>query len=227
MHFKEIIRLKFPNKQPIRFNDDTYEGIVWNPLDNSPNPTLAELEAAEDTLLPHFSGNSQTVLVTNFISGESTDNVVIIPSAIFVNNFLAVTVPPMSGTSIIPLDNTAPLATEGTKLAEIALTPKAVSSKFRCSFTGTVDSSASSRSIIFTLFSNGVCIGSVTSFVSSAGRTNNMSIDVVDLPATTGPVVYTLRVGTNNSATWYVNRSSAGVILGGFAASPFTVTEFE
>ena len=70
MHFKDIIRLKFPNKQPIRFIDDTYEGIVWNPLDTTPNPTLAELQAAEVSLLQHFSGNSQTVLVNNFNNVE-------------------------------------------------------------------------------------------------------------------------------------------------------------
>lgn len=227
MHFKEIIRLKFPNKQPIRFNDDTYEGIVWNPLDTTPNPTLAELQAAKDTLLPHFSGNSQTVLVTNFHTGESTDNVVIIPSAIFVNNFVAVNVPPMSGTSIIPLDTTTPLVTEGTKIGEIILSPKSVSSKFRCSFTGTVDSSASSKSIIFTLFRDNICIGSTACFVSSSGRTNNMSIDIVDMPATTNTVTYSLRIGTNTSSTWYLNRSAGGIILGGSSASQFSVMEFE
>lgn len=227
MHFKDIIRLKFPNKQPIRFIDDTYEGIVWNPLDTTPNPTLAELQAAEVSLLPHFSGNSQTVLVTNFHTGESTDNVVVIPSAIFVNNFVAVNVPPMSGTSIIPLDTTIPLVTEGTKVAEVILTPKSVSSKFRCSFTGTVDSSASSKSVIFALFRDNVCIGSAVCFVSSSGRTNNMSIDVADVPATTNTVTYSLRIGTNTSSTWYLNRSANGIILGGSSASQFSVMEFE
>ena len=227
MHFKEIIRLKFPNKHPIRFIDDTYEGIVWNPLDLTPNPTQAELESAEDALLPLFAGNSQTVLVTNLLTGESTDNVVVIPSAIFVNNFVSAMVLPISGTSIIPLDTSVPLVTEGTKLAEITLTPKSTTAKFRCSFTGTVDASASSKSMVFAIFRNSVCLGTAMVFVASSGRTNTLSIDLVDIPQTTVPVTYSLRCGVNTSATWYVNRSASGIVHGGLAKSPFIITEFE
>lgn len=96
MRYKDIIKLKFPNKAPIRFIDDTYEGIIWNPLDTTPNPTAAELALAEDTLVPHFNGNSQTLLVSNVLTGEPTENVVVIPSTIFVNNFQMCNVPPLS-----------------------------------------------------------------------------------------------------------------------------------
>ena len=227
MHYKEILRLKFPNKQAIRFDDDTYEGIVWNHLDNSPNPTKAELDTAAFSLLPNISGNSQTVLVTNFLTDEATDNIVVIPSAIFVNSFFSVTVQAMIGTSIIPLDTSIPTITDGTKLAEITITPKSLTSKFRCSFTGTVDASGNNKSLVFAIFRGQTCIGTSSTNVASSGKPTNMSIDIVDIPAVKTPITYSIRAGVNSNATWYINRISTGVTLGGSSASPFIVMEFE
>jgi hypothetical protein len=48
--YKDIIRLQWPNKTPVQFNNDTYAGIVWNALDATANPTQAELDAAIVTL---------------------------------------------------------------------------------------------------------------------------------------------------------------------------------
>ena len=44
--YKDIIKLQWPSKTPVRFLDDTYAGIVWNALDTTANPTQAELDAA-------------------------------------------------------------------------------------------------------------------------------------------------------------------------------------
>ena len=43
--YRDIIKLKYPNKQPISYLNDTYDGIVWNELDPTPNPTRQELDA--------------------------------------------------------------------------------------------------------------------------------------------------------------------------------------
>ena len=42
--YRDIIKLKYPEKQPIAYLDNTYAGIVWNELDPTPNPTQAELD---------------------------------------------------------------------------------------------------------------------------------------------------------------------------------------
>ena len=43
--YRDIIKLKYPNKQPISYLNDTYEGIVWNELDPTSNPTQMELDS--------------------------------------------------------------------------------------------------------------------------------------------------------------------------------------
>lgn len=50
MKYKDILKLKWPNKNPIQFIDDTYEGIVWNVFDQTPNPTKAELDAVHTAI---------------------------------------------------------------------------------------------------------------------------------------------------------------------------------
>ena len=42
--YRDIIKLKYPDKQPIAYLDDSYAGIIWNELDPTPNPTQAELD---------------------------------------------------------------------------------------------------------------------------------------------------------------------------------------
>ena len=42
--YRDIIKLKYPEKQPIAYLDNTYAGIVWNELDSTANPTQAELD---------------------------------------------------------------------------------------------------------------------------------------------------------------------------------------
>lgn len=48
--YRDIIKLKYPEKQPIAYLDNTYAGIVWNELDPTPNPTQAELDGWIDAL---------------------------------------------------------------------------------------------------------------------------------------------------------------------------------
>ena len=50
--YRDIIKLKYPNKQPIAYLDDTYAGIVWNELDQTPNPTQVELDLLIKSLSP-------------------------------------------------------------------------------------------------------------------------------------------------------------------------------
>ena len=44
LSYRDIIKLKFPEKQPIAYYDDTYDGIAWNELDPTPNPSQATLD---------------------------------------------------------------------------------------------------------------------------------------------------------------------------------------
>src|ERR1035437_5814512 len=44
--YHDIIKLQYPAKTPVRYLNDTYAGIVWNPLDFSANPSQGDLDAA-------------------------------------------------------------------------------------------------------------------------------------------------------------------------------------
>lgn len=226
MNYKEIIRIKFPNKHPIRYVDDTYAGIIWNPLDTSPNPSKTELDQAMLEVAPIIGDGAQTLGVTN-VNGDTSDFIVTIPSTIFVNSFTYAVVGPTIGTAVLPLDSSIPSITEGSRLAAITITPKSTSSKFKCSFSGMVDCGTNNKSIVFAVFRGNVCVGATAGDLATSGKPTNVTIEVVDVPNTSLAVTYSLRVGVSSSGTWYVNTTSNGASLGGSASSTFKVTEFE
>lgn len=50
LKYSEIIKFKFITKNPQGYLNNTYEGILWNSLDLTPNPTKEELDTAGDAL---------------------------------------------------------------------------------------------------------------------------------------------------------------------------------
>ena len=72
--YHDIIKLQYPAKTPVRYLDNTYAGIIWNPLDVNPNPTQNDLDTAialADQQLVHiemgvnFADPAQAVLLIN------------------------------------------------------------------------------------------------------------------------------------------------------------------
>lgn len=128
---------------------------------------------------------------------------------------------PMSGTTIIPFDNTIPQNTEGTQIWTRTVTPNSTLSKFHISFAMMVDSSTSNKIVTAALFRNGVCIYAAS---SNTGKPHALTGVFVDLPNTTSPVTYSARFGAESSVTWYVNRT-AGANLGGTTTAPYIILE--
>ena len=133
----------------------------------------------------------------------------------------------MSGTTIIPSDNTAPLTTEGTIVWTQTLTPVNVNSKFRIEQSFRYDCGTSNRNISFALFRGTTCIYVNGSNLVTSGRPLTISLYHIDQPNTSGSVTYTLRVGVSSGATWYLNQGSGGGITYGGAAnvSSWSITE--
>jgi hypothetical protein len=224
MNYKEILKLKYPTKQPIRFVDSTYEGIIWNPLDQTPNPSKVELDDAISQLL---NNTINALPVTDLLTGEVTNYSVVIPAPIVkVISFHYATIGTMSGTSVIAVDNSVPLVTEGTRVASLAITPASLTSKMKCSFDAVCDSSTNNRNIVLALFRDNTCINVSAVNVASSGRTNTITIDFIDVPNTTAQVTYSLRVGISQPSVWYLNSNSSNRNFGGKMTSTFMITEF-
>jgi hypothetical protein len=227
MHYKDILKIKYPNKSPIQFIGDRYEDIVWNELDTSPNPSKEALDLAILKVLPSETSKTQIVEVKNGFTKEITDFFITFPNTQLIQSIAYAQVPPISGNSTIPLDNTKPLNTEGTGLAQISILPNSVGSKFRCSFSCMVDATSTGKSFILSLFRNGECINATSTYLAKAGQPSTINLDFVDAPNSVDQIIYELRIGLNSTATWFVNTTSNGVNFGGKATSSFIIMEIE
>lgn len=177
--YRDIIKLKFPHKHPLRYIDNTYEGIVWNQLDETSNLTRDELDLAIQ---------KEIILNTNLTSSS------------FIKT---IQISSISGTSRIPYNNTEPTVLDGTEI--LRTTFDATNSLSKLLITGSivVNSTTSNRNIILALFKNNICIGvTCTNFITS-NRIQNLAFAFNDTELgndynTTTPV-YTLRLGASGS----------------------------
>lgn len=133
----------------------------------------------------------------------------------------------LSGTTLIPADNTAPLSSEGTLVWSQSLTPANINSKFKFEQTLRYDCGTNNRNISFALFRGTTCIYATGANLISTGRPLTISLYHIDQPNTTSAVTYSLRVGVSSAATWYINQGSGNTITYGGSAnvSSWSITE--
>ena len=150
--------------------------------------------------------------------------------AILPNLSKIVAVAGISGTSIIPYDNTTPLVTEGTQIASATCTPSDAASKLAMQGALVIDCGTSYRNFTLSMFRDSTCIAAVSLNFITAGRPQVFPFFMVDDQA--GPAlfgasgVYSLRIGVNSSATWYVNRTATAVLNGMMANNDVIIWEF-
>ena len=150
--------------------------------------------------------------------------------AILPNLSKTVTVAGISGTSFIPFDNTTPLVTEGTQIASVTCTPSDAASKLAVQGSLVVDCANSNRNLTIALFRDSTCVAASSLNFISAGKPQIFSFFMVDDQA--GPVlfgssgVYSLRIGTNSSGAWYVNRMANDVLNGMMANNDIMIWEY-
>ena len=152
-----------------------------------------------------------------------------VPS-ILPNLSAAIAVNAISGTSLIPYDNTTPLVTEGSQIASATCTPSDAASKLAVQGSLVIDCSISNRNFTLALFRNSTCIAASSLNFITAGRPQVFPFFMVDTQAgatlfgTSG--VYSLRLGTNASGTWYVNRMATAVLNGMMANNNVMILEY-
>jgi len=215
--YREIIKLRYPDKKPRKFIDDTYEGIIWNSLDTTPNPSKAELDAiivATAELSPIVDKNINDAILIHKQE--------LVPHYQYVNNSIVriIPIPKMSGTSLMTYDNNIPTINEGTQIATTIISPSTNRSVLSVEGNLQLDGNPGNRNFTLALFKDTLCIGAICVNFISTGRPQTLPFCFYDneLCSSFGndPVVYSLRIGISSSGTWYLNstkKASMGNVL--------------
>jgi hypothetical protein len=119
-----------------------------------------------------------------------------------------------------------PTISSGAQIASITITPSSASSTFLLFCSITVDFSTNNHNVGMAVFRGTTLIGVLGVNVATAGRPQQLSIQVYDTPATASAVTYTIRVGTDAPGTTSINIGNGGTVnYGGATESAFTIIE--
>jgi hypothetical protein len=123
-----------------------------------------------------------------------------------------------SGTTQFTPATAAPAVSQGTQLWSAVIDPWSVNAVYVIQSNVAVAASVNNANLTLALYRtvNGVTtfIGGTLQIVSSGTNSSTLSFSITDKPATTLPVTYQIRVGTN-TGTWYVNRRTSEITYGG------------
>lgn len=124
-----------------------------------------------------------------------------------------------SVSSVIPADDTAPEATEGTEVLTATITPSSTSSKIKVTFSAFVTTGSSTTNPRFVAFRGSTCVQAQ----QIEGQTDGamVALAFIDSPATTSATTYSIRTGVNSGSVrfngtterLYGGASSANLIL--------------
>jgi len=135
-------------------------------------------------------------------------------------------IPAIQGTTRIPYDNTTPKISEGTEVFSSTVTPSATTKKIKIHINMMV--AVKSKKAIFAVFRDSVCIGSTMLEDEGDDDPFTVSLLLIDSPATTSPVTYSLRVGSSSSGgKWYINRIKYNKLNGTISKNGYVIEEFE
>lgn len=123
----------------------------------------------------------------------------------------------LSGTSVIPYDNTPPLIDEGTEFFSRSITIDRVGQKIVMWFSTIVSISNSGRVATISLFRGSTLIGVTAAAVASTNAPTTVTFIVADEPPAVGTYTYSGRIGVSASATWYIGGFTALANYGGAA----------
>jgi hypothetical protein len=132
----------------------------------------------------------------------------------------------MTGTTIIPRDDTIPQITEGTQFLSLAITPTSATSNlyFNIVLMGT---SSIADWIVTALFKGATAsaIASTTQYCVSATASAPGIFNYFMASGTTASTTFTVRAGPRAAATITINGNGGTQFLGGTCYSSITITE--
>jgi hypothetical protein len=136
----------------------------------------------------------------------------------------------VSGTTIIPLDNTIPQKTEGVELLTQAITPQSATNRLLIQSTINVAPGGVSVPSIVALFQDttaGALVAGMSHEVQAFNVGNSVVYIVHDMVAgTTSATTFKLRGGTSTSETFYMNAHAGAAVFGGVNSSKIVIMEY-
>lgn len=197
--YNDILKKYYPGVNTIASNSSAYTEIVWNTFIDTV-PTKEELDALilNDSAQEDIHNNLKTIAA----SGSYLD-LLVKPSHSFS------TIASISGTSLIPYDNTTPTITEGTEIASVTITPLNNTTSFLISASFNVESVTSARNLTATLWRGTTLIAIATVYAATANQPYQLTFNVNDDHGIATASTYTVRFGASSSATWRVNKNNA------------------
>lgn len=132
-----------------------------------------------------------------------------------------------SGTTTVPLDNTAPTNTEGWQIWTQSFTPISATSRITVEFTITTSHSIATGTNICSVFAGSTNIGCAASRTDSAANTAAcISVQVIHTPGSTAAITFSARLGNPTAGTSYCNQIGT-TTLGGALVTQYTITEVQ
>lgn len=177
--------------------------VLAAPISSSGYPSFRQLflnDVSNVVVTSPIPGDVLSFNGTNWVNINSTNIDVIV--AIYTG-----TVPAMSGTTTIPLDNTNPTNTEGSQVWTRTITPNSTQSHFSMRMSCMVGASNANQQLILGFFRNGVCVYAAATGIQNRDDPAIVTFVHTDFPNTTSSVTYSVRMGlTANGSTWYINQ---------------------
>ena len=137
----------------------------------------------------------------------------------------------VTGTGVIPYDNTIPQNTEGLEMMTQAITPTSASSllKIEVVVQGSCSSHAQFQIALFQdSTANALAVSRIRADAQQAVHLNNNNMMHVMVSGTTSATTFKVRLGVSSGVVW-LNATSAntGGLFGGKCNSGIVVTEYE
>lgn len=128
-------------------------------------------------------------------------------------------------TTILPVDDTIPTITEGTEILSLSFTPKTITNKLRCRFSGEAALSGSLNAAA-ALYQGSTCLDAIyNSTGANEGTTLVLEAEYVPGVLTTQTIA--VRVGPGIAGTLRMNGTSAGRIFGGISNATLVIEEIK
>lgn len=219
LSYKEILKIKYPDKKPQRFTGPNYNDIVWSALDNTPNPTKQELDTAIDELssVPLLVDSDEATLSNYFTAlyGNDWSTIRNKPTTfagygLTQYGYDVFKVNALSSTSQIPQDTSTPLISEGTEILKFSKVPTERNTKANIFGSLQVMVTSANRNFILALFRDMQCIAVAVSNPVGASKIETFSFNFLDEEFSNTLVAkqYSLRLGINSTGTWYLNKTN-------------------
>ena len=134
----------------------------------------------------------------------------------------------LTGTTLIPFDNTIPQSTEGTNFFSVAFTPSAIGNLIRIETTiyGAYSVAAHVTAALFQ-DSTANALAAVAAQTTTTDQDVNLTLVYQFTASSTSATTLKLNVGGSTAGTFTMNGSAGTATFGGVATSSFRITEIK